>query len=423
MEHTRGSAWLPVGLVVSLALVLTGVGAASAVGPVDVWVLSNTPGFGSANTHYITSLGDFQDQIYAGTAGKLAAPGPTQLWRRDGRYGPWTAVSTDGLGNPNNVGIDDLVEFDGKLYAGLWNDTDGGEIQRSADGSSWIPVVTGGKGNLNNGEVSSLTVFDGKLYAGTLNMTNGAEIWRSSTGDSASWSAVVTGGNGSNANASISSFEVFNSKLYAAVFDWSGGRVWRTKTGTGSAGDWVDVTPSPAGFGQNHGILALGVLGGRLYASTLGDPGAPYSATVWRCSACDGSDWEKVLDGTVLNSQTSGNSGLISLPSLLCPIPGMAQRSADGAAAATDVLYFIVGNSTAGMEVWATSSGSAGSWVPVGFNGFMDSHNTATYSDHSSTVYDDHLFVGTINKTVGAEIWQLLPCGYRTYLPVVLRNP
>jgi hypothetical protein len=418
MKHTRRSAWLPVGLVVSLALVLTGVGAASAVAPVDVWWLSNTPGFGNPNTQNITALGAFEGQLYAGTASKKGL-GTTQLWRRNGRFGAWSLAST-GLGNPNNLGIDDLVVFGDRFYAGIWNQNDGGEIRRTSDGSTWGAVVTGGKGNTHNAEVTSLAVFGGKLYAGTYNDQEGAEIWCSATGADGSWSTVVAGGKGNAANFLITSFEVFNGNLYAAVLNDSGGRIWRSDTG--NLNDWEDVTAS-GGFGTNHGIYALGVLGGQLYASTIGDYiSGSYSATVWRCATCEGSDWEKVLGEPVLSSHASTRSGLISLPSVFCPVAAAAPRSAARPDPATTVLYFIVGNSATGMEVWATPTGDAGTWAQVGFEGFGDPNNQLPYSDRASAVYGDHLFVGTYNNGVGAEIWQLLPCVYQNYLPMVLKR-
>lgn len=426
MMRTRRSARLTVGTAVGIALVLTGVLVAGATAPADMWWPSNPPGFGNPDTHYITALGDFQDRIYAGTAGKNVAPGPTQLWRRDGRFGAWSEVRTDGLGNPDNIGIDDLLEFNGKFYAGLWNDADGGEIRRSADGSAWEAVVTGGAvtggvGNANNSEVASLAAFSGQLYAGTLNMTNGAEIWRSASGEGGTWSAVVTGGNGDAANALITSFEVLNGKLYAGVFTYSGGRVWRTKTGAGGAGDWEDVTPA-AGFGANHAVYALGVLGNYLYASTLGDSGTtPYSDSVWRCSTCNGTDWVKVLDGSLLSLYDNSRSGLVTLSTPVCTFAAAAQGAA-GPADAEDMLFLIVGNPATGMEVWMTGDGAAGTWGQIGFAGFGDPNNQVPYSDESSTVYRDHLFVGTINKVDGGEIWQFLPCVYPTYVPMVLKH-
>src|SRR3990172_3747525 len=118
-----------------------------------------------------------------------------QLWRLEG--GGWSSVMTDGFGNPSNDGIDDMIEFNGELYAGTWADEiNGGEIWRSSAGSAWSRVVSSRFRDSTNGEVLQFAVFDGQLYGSTWSWTDthGAEIWRSSTGDSGSWSQVVCDG-------------------------------------------------------------------------------------------------------------------------------------------------------------------------------------------------------------------------------------
>jgi len=133
------------------------------------WTQTNLNGFGQRNNR-INSLGTFNNQLYAG-AFNFGGNG-AQIWRSsDGKS--WSAVMSNGFGDSMNVGIDHLLEFNGKIYAGVWNQnndgsvTNGGQVWRSSDGSSWEQVVTGGFGDATNGEVFRLTVFNNQIYAST----------------------------------------------------------------------------------------------------------------------------------------------------------------------------------------------------------------------------------------------------------------
>jgi hypothetical protein len=83
-----------------------------------------------------------------------------------------------------------------------------------------------------------------------------------------------------------------------------------------------------------------------------------------------------------------------------------------------DQLYFFVGNMVTGVEVWRTSNGT--DWRQVGFAGFGDSNNYATYWDNATTVFDESLYVGTSNLANGGEVWRNK--SYAIYLPLVLKN-
>lgn len=116
------------------------------------------------------------------------------------KSGHWTSVVTDGFGGQYNIGIDHLIEFNGKLYAGTWNSTPnppytdtGGEIWRSSNGMEWEKVVSGGFGDRYNGEVFHMAVFDNQIYASTwvVTTTHGTRIWRSATGNAGDWTQVA----------------------------------------------------------------------------------------------------------------------------------------------------------------------------------------------------------------------------------------
>jgi PKD repeat protein len=337
------------------------------------WVQSNINGFGDRRNNYILSLAPFGGYFYAGTYNAGSGNG-AQLWRLDSVG--WTAVITNGFGNSNNLGINHLSEFDGQLYAGIWNQVDGGEVWRSSNGLNWSRVAKQGFGVPTN-EIFRLAVFSDTLYAGTWSTT--AEIWRSSTGISGDWTRVVTNGFGDARNMAILSFEPFSGYLYAGTYNTAtGGEVWRMNDGM----TWTQVNADGFGTVNYRHVSALTAFNGYLYASTTGKPGIT-GASVWRCQICDGSDWQKVVDNGF------GNVTTLELSAL---------EVFDGN------LYFVVGNPTTGMEVWRTVAGT--NWEQVGFAGFGDSNNYASYWDNSVAVFNNRLFIGTANSANGGEVWR-----------------
>jgi len=347
------------------------------------WVQSNINAFGDLRNSEILSLAPFGGQLYAGTYN--SSGNGAQLWRKS-EGGDWTAVITNGFGSAYNAGIDHLIEFNDYLYAGTWADeVNGGEVWRSSDGLNWTRVARQGFGVLTNGEVFRFAVFNDTLYASTWSYTtdHGAEIWRSSTGISGDWTRVVTNGFG-DANNQVVAMDVFNGYLYAGTYNWNytaitstGGEVWRTNDGI----TWTQVNTDGFGTVNNNAVSALVSFNGYLYASTVYYPGA--GVQVWRCQVCDNSDWTKVVDNGFGNANTRGMNALEVLNSHL---------------------YFVVGNSTTGMEVWRTADGT--NWEQMGFAGFGDSNNYTPYWDNSVAVFNNRLFIGTCNWANGGEVWQ-----------------
>jgi hypothetical protein len=56
-------------------------------------------------------------------------------------------------------------------------------------------------------------------------------------------------------------------------------------------------------------------------------------------------------------------------------------------------LYFAIGNSFTGLEVWRTANGTA--WEQIGYDGFGDANNQVTYFDNAVTVFNNGLYIGT----------------------------
>ena len=353
------------------------------------WRQVNINGFGDRWNELLLSLASFGGTLYAGTYNwDLGA----QVWRMGSA---WEQVNTNGFGDGDNLGVDHLMEFNGQLYAGTWaNEVDGGEVWRSTNGTSWDRVVSNGFGDPTNAEVMRFAVFGDHLYASTWSYTDthGAEIWRSDSGDSGSWTQVASDGfDGDSSNEGAVSLEVFNDYLYAGTANSdTGGEVWRTQNGT----DWSQVNDDGFGDADNWAVSALAAFNDHLYASTRHEWGE--GAEVWSCQECDGSDWTQVVDDGFGNSDANYTSALEVF---------------------RDLLYFVVGNGSTGLEVWRTADGA--NWQQVGFAGFGDSNNIGPYWDNAAAVVNDQLYVSSVNYAQGGEIWtqQLI-----VYVPLVMKN-
>jgi len=372
------------------------------VAGVPGWTQTNINGFGARENQIITSLGVFGAQLYAGTYNWSGSG--AQLWRTGSA---WTSVVTDGFGDTNNAGIDHLIEFNGNLYASTWNQnmttgvTNGGQIWRSSNGTNWSQTVSGGFGDATNSEVYRFAIFNNQIYASTWSNTNthGGEIWRSSTGNTGDWTRVASNGFGDSKNVAAMSFETFSGYSYAGTYNWNsatqtstGGEVWRSNDGT----TWNQVNADGFGDANNHGVPALAAFNGYLYASTIHLSGA--GSQIWRCQVCDGSDWVKVVDNGFGNTRTTGMNALEVF---------------------NNQLYFVVGNSTTGMEVWRSTNGT--NWEQVGFAGFGNSNNYAPYWDNAVTVFNNTVYIGTDNSANGGQVWQMLNPFY-LYLPLIRRE-
>ena len=365
------------------------------------WRQTSINGFGSPTEH-IFAMAPFGSTLYAGTSS--SSGGGAQIWRHGG--GTWSSVMTDGFGNPDNMAIDHLIEFEGALYAGTvnWDDatetSEGGEVWRSDNGTSWTQVVDAGFGNPDNAEAYRFAIYGGSLYVGTWNGsgTAGGEVWRSPSGDAGSWTPSVANGFGSASNTVVLSFEQHAGHLYAGTMNSdNGAEIWRSATG--ASGSWSPIATGGFGDGGNIAITALAEFESDLYAATLHLVGA--GGEVWRCHTCDGSDWTQVLDDGMSNERN---------------------RSMSALEVAGGRLYWVAGQPgviSTGLEVWWTSTGDEGEWRQIGYAGFGDSNNRAPYWDNSVAAFNDTLVVGTINTAHGGEIWVLLN---DLFLPLVMRN-
>jgi hypothetical protein len=121
-------------------------------------------------------LGDF---LYTSPVGKLHGRGmlddnmsdaPVVLRSRDPLLGQWEVVSDPGLGDPDNLSLNEMIAFDGCLYAGTLNIRSGYQLWRGepgAHGLRWRRILTNGAYRGPECSIAaSMYVFRNHLFVG-----------------------------------------------------------------------------------------------------------------------------------------------------------------------------------------------------------------------------------------------------------------
>jgi hypothetical protein len=338
----------------------------------------------------------------------------------------WVRIISGGFNDTNQIGINNFVEYDGYLYASVYNKMDGAEIWRTQDFAHWEMVARNGLGNPRN-SVILLSVLKGNLYAGTFNKENGTELWVSN--DGVSFTRIISEGLGDKDNIGIFSPPVlfkdkilvpvqngqvgsirdgteiwvsedgktfersqrgglgdpsnigiyflstpFKNYLYLSTYNpVNGGEIWRTKDGV----EWEKVVDD--GFGDKGNIIIhpLAIFKDHLYAVTYNLNGL----NVFRSE--DGKNWEKVVEDGFNYGSYKNIWGLLN------EING--------------VLYLTtVSTPTIGaFQLWKSNDGK--NWTQIGRTGFGNDNN---YFAGISLGPDGQFYLSTLNSIDGVEVWK-----------------
>ena len=254
---------------------------------VPIWRQANISGFGDPDNAGVLALEIFNDRLYAASDNYQIG---AKVWRME-TNGSWTAVSEPGFGSAygkKNAAIPDMTVFNGNLYAGTaWNGITG-QMWRTPDGMTWSKTVADGFGYANNLGVAPFDTFDGFLYAGTFNPTDGLDIWRSASGDLGTWEKMVTGGKGNPNNELATSFIEFGDYFYAAIENQiDGAEIWQSDDGS----NWTTVKSGGFGDSDNTQTGGMTIYGGYLYVGTRNDV---TGAQIFR--SANGTAWEPVIE-------------------------------------------------------------------------------------------------------------------------------
>jgi hypothetical protein len=186
--------------------------------------------------------------------------------------------------------------------------------------------------------------------------------------------------------------DVYDDHLYVGLgridASWNmTAELWCTDDGTTWAPVFTDGLAA-----NNANVSAMAEFNGDFY---IGLRNVTTGGELWRSS--DGLSWTNVFIGGLGNPDNQRPYGLVSF---------------EGS------LYLVFSNLDTGAEVWRSADGMA--WEQIIAGGWGDSNNYfADYFDKGATVFDNRLYIGTVNWANGGEVWMLLR---QVYLPLVLRN-
>ncbi|MEK7766687.1 MAG: hypothetical protein AAB368_10645, partial [bacterium] len=204
------------------------------------------------------SLAAHGTYFYLGTRNGVSG---AEIWRTSMGDAPsvWVQVSTQGFGNPGNTAVSYLKSWEGALYAGTTDNTNGGRIYRSLNGTAWNLVADSVTfATANNRDIVALEDFNGALYALTNNPTNGAQIWRTTNGTS--WTKVaLPGGDGFGliANQEFHAAQTAFGQFWVGVWnDLVGAQVWRATNPL--TGPWTQSMNGGWGTSNNKAAFTQG---------------------------------------------------------------------------------------------------------------------------------------------------------------------
>lgn len=359
-------------------------------------------GFGSTWNRYAFSMGEFNDKVYVGTwniqldypglveaaqNGQLAedllllsqggnalkgikyiASTGAEIWRHDGGQ-DWTQVHKAGS---DDTGFRQMIEYDGKFYAGSANSTTGTKLYSSNDAENWDVAVDLGP---DNNSIRTMVVHDGKLLFGTENNESGGKLF-AYDGSSAEMVEDFPD------DSSVAALQVYDGKLHIGTWDFTDGYNLYREENSG----FDNVTPSFPGSRDlsNLGVMKLIEFQGELY---LGTVNYENGFTLLKTSNTnDPSGWQVISTnglGDMDNAYTwsmvewngklyigTFNSGIIGGELAPLPIP------LDGRA-----------------ELWCSENGS--DWQQIFDDGFGSKF---TYGIRNMLVTDDKLYFGTASN-------------------------
>lgn len=333
----------------------------------------------------------------AGNADWAAAPDETVSFVV-GTYSwtDWEQINVDGFGDTDNFSAFSLALYNGVLYAGTWNNTDGCEVWRlDGPGSNdWTRVASNGFGKASTRGVHCMEVYNGRLYAGVANNSLGFEVWAY---DETNWTQVADVGLGTDSTWA-QSMAVLDGKLYMGSGWGAGARIW-----TYDGSTWTQINTDGFGDSDNQSARSLASYNGHVYAGV-------YNTTdycnLYRYDGPTAVDWTLVADGSVFDDDYAEIRSLAAYDGKLyigtagwsasCEVweydgstftqndPG-ASLQYDATRCMTlqnNLLYVGTGNDSgtpSGGQVWAYNA-ALDSWTKVNSEGFGNAYNEAVHS-------------------------------------------
>ncbi len=250
----------------------------------------------------------------------------------------------DQFTNPEDVAVD----AQGKIYVTDWNNA---RVQIFDSAGRYLTTI-GGSGGQNSSQFMGTSGIDvdslGNVYVSDY---ENARVQVFAPGV-AGWRQANINGFGRPEQV-IASLEPFNGSLYAGVSVWGDKpHIWKTADGS----SWTDLTNPAQGITSlNTVILDMVTFNGYLYVGTGWN--TLEHGSLWRTA--NGTDWTPITTTSFGIAEDSG-----SIETLV-----VYQGKIYAAISSSS------GTNSAGLSIFRSDSGNAGTWTPVVSAGNGNSHN------------------------------------------------
>ena len=381
-------------LLTAIAIILVLTAASVSAEEIYYWEQVNEEGFGDLSNEYAWSMatytppGESTEYLYVGT-NNFNYSKPLNL-TNDG----CEAWRTNGTMADGKYVWEQVVGPKGTQF--MIRPTTGGIIP-----------ATAGFGESEVG-IHKMMVYDGLLWASCFSplallsapdFTGWATVWVT---NGTHWKRANNPGFGPNRDATIRALEVFNGELYAGTLksaDGDGANIYKY-TGGPIEGDLNLV--NPAAWTQVFSVAADETTA---FADLLEFNGFLYAFGMYT-NLSGGSVEVGIKLGTCPGAEIYRSSDGITWEEVVGDAPGAAMPRGFGdsnlqlnAEVFQDMLYVGTLNFADHAEIWRTSNGI--NWEPVEQYGFRRNNHHI----YRLWVYDDKLIVGTKNMLSGGEIW------------------
>jgi len=350
----------------------------------------NKDGFGNIhNTGGLEfkTMAVFQGKLYVGVSNQTDG---CQVLRFDGTA--WQQVNESGFGSRDNIAVSCMWSTDRLLYAGTSNRT-GGQVW-SYDGKEWMCLHQAKFGQTLSNAISSMAWYRGRLYVGLWDQVTSkpTEVW--AFDGEATWQQVNEPGFGSPYNLNTTALEVSKvdgkEKLYAFVwksFQYKGPdagcEVWAYDEKT-----WTKVNAGREGFGQQGkgraGVepFAIADFRGKLYVGLWGfNTGEP-----WEVWSYDGKEWLHT------NTDTRGRGRMLLM---CCALTVFNDR-----------LYAVATDAFGDFELWSYDGAAWEKLIGDKCATPDKLGDAANKVVNAMAVYREHLYLGVVNQKTGYQVWE-----------------
>lgn len=152
----------------------------------------------------------YEDLLYVGTFDSSGA----EIWTFDGANWNLVRKFSDEI-----EAVSDFIEFEGNLYAGVWNNDGSLFFTGESFEVDITPSFGGRRFESNNRGVMDTVVFQDQLYLSTWNFVNGFSLFRTADPLTGQWEIVTRNGFGDRDNAYGWSMAVYDDPLTAVEGD------------------------------------------------------------------------------------------------------------------------------------------------------------------------------------------------------------